>query len=93
MQLLEGPEPAVRTLLGKIKADSRHRGIRVLMEEETDKREFHDWSMGFTNLDLPTDAEVEGYSDFLEVPLTSGAVPLDTAKALRFLTTFKKSVS
>jgi hypothetical protein len=92
MQLLEGPEPAVRAVLGKIKSDSRHRGIRVLMEEEIPERKFSDWSMGFRKLDFQTAGEVDGYSNFLDLPLTSEAFSLDPSKALQFLHIFKKSV-
>jgi len=92
MQLLEGPEQAVRTTMEKIKIDSRHRSVRVLMEEETPKREFGDWSMGFKKLNAESAGDLPGYSDFLDVPLTSDKFSLDPSKAFRFLLIFKESV-
>jgi hypothetical protein len=92
MQLLEGAETAVRAIMETIKIDSRHQGVQVLMEEEVPEREFSDWSMGFKKLGNKTAEEVEGYSDFLEVPLTSERFMRDPSKALRFLLIFKKSV-
>ncbi len=92
MQLLEGPEQAVRTTMEKIKVDPRHRSVRVLMEEETPKREFGNWSMGFKKLNAGSTVDIVGYSDFLDVPLTSDKFLLDPSKALRFLLIFKASV-
>jgi hypothetical protein len=92
MQLLEGTEMAVRSTFEKIKIDGRHRSVRILMEEETAHREFGDWSMGFKKLVDQTPPELDGYSDFLDVPLTSDQFIADPSKSLRFLQIFKKSV-
>lgn len=45
-QILEGPEEAVRNCFERVKADDRHVGCRLLLEEETTERYFDDWSMG-----------------------------------------------
>ena len=50
MQLLEGPEPAVRHLVETIYADRRHTGVIQLLEQEVSTREFPDWSLEFQNL-------------------------------------------
>ena len=92
MQLLEGTEAAVRSAFEKIKIDVRHRSVRVLMAEETDHRAFADWSMGFQNLTNKPLVEVAGYSDYLDVPLTSEKFLVDPPKSLRFLQVFKKSM-
>jgi Sensors of blue-light using FAD len=45
-QWLEGPRPSVQTLLGLLRADSRHRDIVLLSEtEEVRDRLFPDWDM------------------------------------------------
>lgn len=44
-QLLEGPNEAIETLLNKLKADGRHREMRVLSRTATSRRFFGDWSM------------------------------------------------
>jgi hypothetical protein len=92
MQLLEGPEPAVRATMEKIKVDPRHRAIQVLMEEEIPTREFSHWSMGFKKLNAATATEIAGYSDFLNDPLISEKFLLHPSQAFRFLLIFKKSV-
>lgn len=50
MQLIEGPDEAVKQLAKTIYADQRHRGIIQLLEQKISKREFPDWSMEFQNL-------------------------------------------
>lgn len=50
MQLLEGPEEAVKKLAKTIYADPRHSGIIQLLERKISQREFPEWSMEFQNL-------------------------------------------
>lgn len=50
MQLIEGPEEAVRSLAKTIYGDPRHHGIIQLIERKTAAREFEDWSMEFQNV-------------------------------------------
>ena len=47
IQFLEGEEPAVRQLVGRIAADRRHGRIRTLLEDDIDRRQFAEWTMGF----------------------------------------------
>ena len=51
LQVLEGAKPAVEETFARIRRDWRHNGPRVLIEQETDERQFGDWSMGFERLD------------------------------------------
>jgi hypothetical protein len=90
MQLLEGPKEAVLALVAKIKLDTRHRGIIVLLHEDHAEREFNQWAMGFKKLDSDASLEVPGYSDFLDLPLTSEQFLLNPSKALKLLLNFKK---
>ena len=92
MQILEGPRDAVLKLLAKIRSDTRHQGLMVLFEEETPHREFKDWSMGFKKVGPETGLTVPGFSDFLDLPLTSEQFSLNPTRLLRFLIAFKKSV-
>lgn len=51
LQVLEGPEGAVRSLYyNGIQHDTRHKECLVLWEGEARMREFDDWSMGFYSL-------------------------------------------
>jgi hypothetical protein len=47
LQILEGPEDAVREIFGRIERDQRHLGIRVLVQQRVAERLFGEWSMGF----------------------------------------------
>lgn len=89
MQLLEGPEQAVKSLAQKIKLDSRHMGFQTLLEQDKDNRDFGDWRMGFRNLDIDP-ADVAGYSDFLNTPLDDEEYKQTPSKALKLLLNFKK---
>lgn len=76
LQLLEGDETAVRTLMGKITRDARHHGTIVLHEERASTRLFADWSMGFRNLADPAVQAMPGFSRFMRVSLDArGAEP------------------
>ena len=60
VQLLEGEKSAVQRLYDeKIKLDSRHHKLELLLEQTVDQRMFPHWAMGHKNID-----EIE--LDFLE---------------------------
>ncbi len=44
-QTIEGPNDAVRSLFNRIKNDTRHRDIYVLISEPVTERRFPNWSM------------------------------------------------
>ncbi len=54
LQVLEGPESVVESLIKTIEADPRHHSIRTLCRE-VGPRQFGTWQMGFENLDVETD--------------------------------------
>lgn len=89
MQLLEGPEQAVREVLRKIEADPRHRQMTKLLEGFTAERQFPDWHMGFTNLDSATAKATPGYSEFLQTPLAVG-LAAEPSACQRLLHLFKQ---
>ncbi|MBG6108968.1 BLUF domain-containing protein [Frigoribacterium sp. CG_9.8] len=47
LQLLEGPEDAVRTMFAVIALDPRHKQVQKLSEEIITERDFPNWSMGY----------------------------------------------
>lgn len=49
-QVLEGDKPVVETLFERISADHRHSRVMKIIEEPILKRDFGDWSMGFSLL-------------------------------------------
>ena len=92
MQCLEGPKEAVITLEAKIRLDSRHRGMFVLLREEDVQPGFDEWSMGFKRLDSNTALEFPGYSDFLNLSLTSEEFQMHPSRSLKLLLSFKRSM-
>ncbi|WP_158745658.1 BLUF domain-containing protein [Acidisphaera sp. L21] len=48
-QVLEGPEPAVKALIGNIICDTRHRHLRLLESGWVPERLFGNWSMAYTD--------------------------------------------
>jgi len=63
VQLIEGPKKEISKLYSKIENDSRHYSLTIVHEEQIEKKEFSNWSMGFVdsrNIKQP----VEGFVDF-----------------------------
>lgn len=49
-QVLEGPEPALRTCFQRIERDPRHTGIIMLADHPTERPCFHGWDMAAVEL-------------------------------------------
>jgi hypothetical protein len=86
IQLLEGEQADVTSTLARIKQDPRHRGIITLLNEDCEKRDCADWSMGFEKVDGPDAKELPGYSDFLQQDTDESS---RHSAALRLLEFFK----
>ena len=93
MQVLEGPDNAVRQLFETILADSRHHGVILLLERQIELREFADWTMAFRNLSDPALRDIPGYSEFLNIPLNSEEFRRKPNQALRLLEVFRRNLS
>jgi Sensors of blue-light using FAD len=91
MQSLEGEERVVRALHNVIAADPQHRGITTLLQGLTPGRQFPDWSMGFKDLGGDLD-NPEGYSEFMNVPLTGARFKFEPTNAQKLLLTFRGSL-
>ena len=90
MQVLEGEKQIVEKLFSLIEADPRHRGCTELRWEFIKQRSFPDWSMGFRNLDHHAALhQMAGYSEFMNVPLTSTTFAENPSRAHKLLTMFK----
>jgi hypothetical protein len=59
IQVLEGQETIVKTLVARISDDRRHRGIRIINAGQVAKREFSDWSMAYKPI-RRADTELRG---------------------------------
>ncbi len=51
LQLIEGPEEAIKDLYAQIQKDPRHRNVEALAQGPIEDRAFDDWEMAFHNLD------------------------------------------
>ena len=58
LQILEGPEAAVRGLMGSIAKDTRHTALKVVHEAEVDPPMFHSWKMAYLT---PTPGDVAAW--------------------------------
>lgn len=65
LQLIEGPETAVRALHARILKDRRHHKLITVLEESVTDRECAQWSMGFVPEDRLREIEREAFSPLL----------------------------
>jgi uncharacterized Fe-S cluster-containing MiaB family protein len=63
LQVLEGPDEAVKTIFNSIEQDARHSSLKVIAKNEIQEREFDNWSMAFKHV-LPETAVLEVFLDF-----------------------------
>jgi hypothetical protein len=61
IQFIEGDKADVQDAFEKISNDSRHKAITLITSDETDHRNFPEWSMGFKSLNAEILFEFEGY--------------------------------
>jgi hypothetical protein len=61
LQLLEGPEVAVREKMRLIVEDARHHEVTVLLEERVPARQFPEWTMGYAADHTLRHVDVPGY--------------------------------
>jgi hypothetical protein len=92
MQVLEGPKAAVLSLLDRIRSDSRHHGLIVVLQEEHANREFPQWAMGFQHLDSIHPLNISGYTHYHKLPMTAEEFLLNPARSLQYLLSFKDKV-
>lgn len=88
LQVLEGPEAAVRRTYARIAADARHGGVIVLDESEIAERNFGDWSMGFRR--VPAAERPAGFVDFFDRRADLSAVVNPGAEVFRYLQSFRE---
>jgi hypothetical protein len=92
MQAVEGPDEALETVYAKIRSDPRHRGILELTRRQIEQREFPSWSMGFKNLNDAGLQSAQGFSSFMNEPLTSPGFHDDPTRAQMLLRMFREQM-
>ncbi len=63
LQLLEGPEKEVESLMSKISKDERHSNVKILLKQKDNPRLFGDWTMGYRKLQ---EVELDEINKFLD---------------------------
>ncbi|GGK96957.1 hypothetical protein JOE58_003256 [Curtobacterium luteum] len=84
LQLLEGPDAAVRAKLDRIKHDDRHAKVRVILEDHVEERQFPEWTMGFPAADADL-VDVPGYRSTFEDLDAAPGTEAPSAAAVREL--------
>ncbi|MBC7762586.1 BLUF domain-containing protein [Lacisediminihabitans sp. H27-G8] len=64
MQVLEGPDDAIRACYAIISVDPRHHGVQLLSVEVIAERRYPSWRMGFRALTDSSSRSIPGYDDF-----------------------------
>lgn len=88
MQVLEGPESAVREVFSSIQRDNRHKNIDTLRFEKKETRNFPDWRMGLRNFTVELE-KLPAVSRFLEPDFDTSVFHDDSSEAYRMLLAFR----
>lgn len=88
MQVLEGGKETVLTLYSKIRENSRHWNVQILLTREG-PAVFNDWSMGFHRL-TGRDAESQGAFAITKAALDRKLNPAQGLEVMTLLQTFYK---
>lgn len=62
LQILEGPQDHIYTLMQNIEADTRHKNVETLIEKHIRQRGFGQWNMEFYELDNDDKFSLENLS-------------------------------
>ena len=95
IQLLEGPEAAVRDCYTRIQTDPRHTDILTLVEKPLRRRYFPEWSMAFQHVTSPEqdpEQDEDGFSEFLSAPYSSEELGPELNEGLFLLLSFKRQM-
>lgn len=65
-QVLEGDEATLTQLFTAIASDSRHTNVTKIIHEPIARRDFGEWTMGFSSVDLAELEGTEGLNDFFQ---------------------------
>lgn len=85
-QVLEGDEATLTKLFTVIASDTRHRNVTKIIHEPIARRDFGDWTMGFSSLDLAEIESGEGLNDFFQQG--DSLANLEPGRAKKLLTAF-----
>lgn len=64
LQVLEGPRVAVEAIFMRVKTDTRHKNVKLLLRCGIQQHQFADWAMAYVDTD-GKNGGLEGYVDYL----------------------------
>ena len=73
IQVLEGPEEAVRARLAVIARDPRHTAVHTIVDERVEDRLFPGWTMGYRAVTDDLATVLPGYADVFDSGTGSGS--------------------
>lgn len=92
LQVLEGETAALSATYARIRADERHRNLRLLLEAEVRAPLFPDWTMGFEHVDDEELAEdLDGFTAATDYPLVNPDLVTNAGVAQTLLTLYAKN--
>jgi hypothetical protein len=65
IQVLEGEERIIDSLFERIKVDTRHFNVLLILKKPIIARNFEEWAMGFKVPNLDKLKQVSGFSDYM----------------------------
>jgi len=92
IQMLEGPAESVDSLIQKLRLDSRHKDLLVLLRKTLDVRIFGEWQMAFRNTRELSPGELSEVSGYLEPAFFSSRLAKEgerSSAAMRLLEIFR----
>jgi hypothetical protein len=89
LQVLEGPEEQLASLLAKLVKDPRHHHVQVLLDGYVGARAFGAWSMAFDDVSGLEPNGMPAFSRFLSDGFTSTECVRFPQKALRMILAFR----
>lgn len=91
LQVLEGDPNDVLVTYHRICHDTRHKEIRLLVEQSTKDRHFPNWLMGFRSLKDADAIEFPEYAPYFKEGFGGGEIYAKPGIALRMLQAFNRS--
>jgi len=79
IQVLEGPEEAVRERLAVIARDPRHTAVHTIVDERVEDRLFPAWTMGYRAVTDDLATVLPGYADVFDSGTGSGSASASDA--------------
>jgi hypothetical protein len=80
----------VLTLYARLQTDRRHRGVLTIDSGAASARQFPEWSMAFHDISSGQGAMPEGYSRFMDEPLSAPAFAGEPSRCRELLQVFRR---